>query len=1213
MPWSFVGAGTVVEVTATSHTLTLPAGTQSGDLLVAVISSRIASTTSITLPSGWTLVTEQKTNNVVAGASTGIASAMMAYIVRGASAPALGFTHPTAPSVAQGQIVAYRGCAQVSPLDVVGGGTTATAITAVSVAGMTTTAANDLIVMGVAGGRNAAWSAFDAVTDPGTQSGATDTTTAPTAGTWLERADTQTTTGADTSLGIADAIKATAGATGNLTVTASLSGGQAVVAGAFKLGGYGTMAAVETGDAAALVGTVGTVTDTFNRADGALGSNWATIAGAAPVIFSNTVRRNGTNLICAAHWVGANDSFADDQFVELVVGTANPDYCSMIVRSQSTANANYYYCIPHEQDGKVYIGKATNGDSAGTGYADIGVSGVVFAANIGDVLRFEATGSSLVFKKNNVTLHSVTDSSLTRGRPGIITYGTTDNGAADTFVAGPLAVTGTLAATETADVGALTGSVAWVATLAATEAADVASATGTVRWQAVLGANEAADSAAFVGTVTAPTVSTDDFNRADGGFGSNWITIFNTAAPQIVGQAARRGTGGGQCAAYWIANSVGADQFAEAQIKTLGTGIWGLVVRAQATTEQYYCTDTNTAGTQVNIWRGDGGGSYTQILANAVLGVTIAVGDIVRLEAVGNVLTFKVNGVSRASVVDSTYATGAVGIRFYGAADTELDNFLGGPFTGTTALGTLAATETGDAASITGTVSWQATLAATEAVDVAALTGAVAWSATLAATETADAAVFTGAVRWQATLGAIETGDGAAFTGTTAWVATLAATETGDTAAFTGAVITSGTLAATEAADIAALTGTVRWSGTLAAVETADTAAATGAVAWAATLAAVESADTGALTGTVRWVATLAAPETADVGAFTGAVSWQASLAASEAADVGAFTGTTRWNATLAASEAADTAAFTGGIYASGPLTVSEAPDVAAFTATATTLGTLAATEAGDTAAFTGGIYGTGTLAVTEAADAFSAIGGIVGAGLIGTLAAVETGDGVVFFATVSGNSGTLAATEALDVAAATGQVRWAVTLAASEAPDTASITGTARTLGTLAATEAGDTAAITGQLVGAGGLAVVEAPDGAAFSATTAWRAVLTVTEAADSAALTANAFTQVVLAATEAPDHAAFNIGIYTDAVLNATEAGDSAAFTSAPVSIQEADGLILSNERLRCRELTSDSMRMRSLKYPIPRPRDLINMQGQRMRELEGVRARSLVRGK
>jgi hypothetical protein len=230
--WSFVGIGTNVVVTTTGITLTEPAGTQVGDLLVACIGFRAASATSVTLPAGWTRVGEQKTGNTTAATSTSIANACMAYIVRGASPPGYGFTLPAA-NVGMGQVVAYRG-QHTTPFDLASAATTATAITAVSVTGLTTTVANELLVAMVGAGRGGTWTNFRATT-PGTGSGATDITNSPSSTTWAERADNTSVSGADVGLAVFDAIKATAGATGNFLTTGSLSGGHAVIVGAFKL------------------------------------------------------------------------------------------------------------------------------------------------------------------------------------------------------------------------------------------------------------------------------------------------------------------------------------------------------------------------------------------------------------------------------------------------------------------------------------------------------------------------------------------------------------------------------------------------------------------------------------------------------------------------------------------------------------------------------------------------------------------------------------------------------------------------------------------------------------------------------------------------------------------------------------------------------------------------------------------------------------------
>ena len=234
--WKYVGVGTSVQVTGTAHTLTEPSGVQVGDLLVACISSRIASTTSITLPSAeWTLVSEQMTNNILT-TSSAVASGMMAYCIRGASAPSYAFTHPTAPSVALGRVVAYRNVYTAAPLDTQTSFTTAIATTAVSGAGLTTAADDELIVAMLAGGQEAGVSVFAAATSPTVDSGTVaDAANDPLADAWVERAGVTTTTGADTSLSIFDAVKTAAGATGNLTCTASVSASHVVVAGAFRL------------------------------------------------------------------------------------------------------------------------------------------------------------------------------------------------------------------------------------------------------------------------------------------------------------------------------------------------------------------------------------------------------------------------------------------------------------------------------------------------------------------------------------------------------------------------------------------------------------------------------------------------------------------------------------------------------------------------------------------------------------------------------------------------------------------------------------------------------------------------------------------------------------------------------------------------------------------------------------------------------------------
>lgn len=259
MPWTYVGVSPAASSASGNITLTEPSGVQQGDLLVAIISYR--SNAGFTSPgSPWVSVTSQNTGNTTANATTSISSGHMFYCIRGASAPGLTFTR-TAGDIALARIVAYRGVDGTNPLVTQTSTTMAAAATAVSVTGLTTANAEDLIVVGFCAARNTSVSAFNA-TNPGTSSGtAANETANPLAGEWHERADSATTTGADAGLGIGDAVRATAGVTGNLTMTAGASARHVVVAGAFKMfippPRTGTLAATETGsDTASIAGDV---------------------------------------------------------------------------------------------------------------------------------------------------------------------------------------------------------------------------------------------------------------------------------------------------------------------------------------------------------------------------------------------------------------------------------------------------------------------------------------------------------------------------------------------------------------------------------------------------------------------------------------------------------------------------------------------------------------------------------------------------------------------------------------------------------------------------------------------------------------------------------------------------------------------------------------------------------------------------------------------
>lgn len=227
--WTLVGIGGATNVTSGNLSPALPTGGQKGDLYVAVIAFR--SNVAFTGPSGWTIHAQESGGNTSTTTNTAIGSGLIASIIRGDSAPANTFTR-TLGDVALGRILIYRANNGNPTFMAASSSTAAANATALSTAALDVTSKDTLIVAGFCGADNTTVSAFDA-TDPSVASAATDTTTQPTANTWYERADSNTQQGADTTLGIADGIKAATGSTGNIICTAGNSSRHVMVAAAF--------------------------------------------------------------------------------------------------------------------------------------------------------------------------------------------------------------------------------------------------------------------------------------------------------------------------------------------------------------------------------------------------------------------------------------------------------------------------------------------------------------------------------------------------------------------------------------------------------------------------------------------------------------------------------------------------------------------------------------------------------------------------------------------------------------------------------------------------------------------------------------------------------------------------------------------------------------------------------------------------------------------
>ena len=178
----------------------------------------------------------------------------------------------------------------------------------------------------------------------------------------------------------------------------------------------------------------------------------------------------------------------------------------------------------------------------------------------------------------------------------------------------------------------------------------------------------------LVPSADAATIS-DNFNRANGGLGSNWTTVTGTAAPQIVNNTAQPSSAGTLNSAYWSANTFGSNQYAAASFPNSSGTNYGPAIAVRLSNSKGYILWYGNSANTVSIWRMDSSSSWTQLKASAKL--TIAATDIWQLQAVGSTLTAYQNGKQIVTTTDTHYTTGAPGIWMYYAGN-QITNWSGG-------------------------------------------------------------------------------------------------------------------------------------------------------------------------------------------------------------------------------------------------------------------------------------------------------------------------------------------------------------------------------------------------------------------------------------------------------------------------------------------------------------------------------------------------------
>lgn len=175
------------------------------------------------------------------------------------------------------------------------------------------------------------------------------------------------------------------------------------------------------------------------------------------------------------------------------------------------------------------------------------------------------------------------------------------------------------------------------------------------------------------------TIASDSFTRADSStLGANWSAWTWAGAQQakiVSNHAVNAGGGGTGAGDFWNANTFGADQFSQVTVSTVpASSDWvGVTVRQSGTGGNGYLGLWFSGS--YYLFRENGTTTPPQI-GSAVPGALTA-GDTVKLVATGTTIALYHNGASVLSVTDSTTATGAPGIAFFGPS-AALSSFSGG-------------------------------------------------------------------------------------------------------------------------------------------------------------------------------------------------------------------------------------------------------------------------------------------------------------------------------------------------------------------------------------------------------------------------------------------------------------------------------------------------------------------------------------------------------
>jgi hypothetical protein len=196
-----------------------------------------------------------------------------------------------------------------------------------------------------------------------------------------------------------------------------------------------------------------TASDDFNRADGGLGTDWTDVSDGGLAIASQEVA--GTAAAGVSGDIRSAESYTSDQYSQVELTATQPSgggWIGPMVRAQS-GGQSAYVGIYFWNFGSPVLMLFKRADG---GWTQLGATYNSGQLPAGTSLTVMVTGSTISFQQNGVTRITATDTSLTGGAPGIMSYGT---GQADNWSGGTATTGGGATYTVGGTVSGLSGTV----------------------------------------------------------------------------------------------------------------------------------------------------------------------------------------------------------------------------------------------------------------------------------------------------------------------------------------------------------------------------------------------------------------------------------------------------------------------------------------------------------------------------------------------------------------------------------------------------------------------------------------------------------------------------------------------------------------------------------------------------------------------------------